>query len=119
MFESGVDTERAFEDDALMSRTRVRRGRWSIVAVFGLAAALAGPVTGAVSGAMGRPTTGDLRPVAQQRYVVASGDTLWGIARQVAPGRDPRPIVDAIARRNHLAPGDLSAGQSLTIPPIG
>jgi hypothetical protein len=75
---------------------------------------LAGPIATAVG-----PQGADLRPVVEQRYVVAPGDTLWGIARKIAPDRDPRPLVDAIARENRLSAGDLSAGQSLTIPPLG
>jgi len=33
-----------------------------------------------------------------QHMVVEPGDTLWSIARRAAPGRDVRPIVDAMAR---------------------
>ena len=52
------------------------------------------------------------------RYVVRSGDTLWSIANRVAPDRDPRGVVDAIARANAgLVAGSLQAGQLLLIPP--
>jgi hypothetical protein len=46
--------------------------------------------------------------------VVQPGDTLWGIARQVAPGRDPRPVVDEIVEANDLR-GGLQAGQELVV----
>jgi Tfp pilus assembly protein FimV len=58
---------------------------------------------------------GPERPAPQVHYVVRPGDTLWSIARQVAPGRDPRPVVDALVKANHLH-GDLQAGQELSVP---
>ncbi|HEX9342697.1 MAG TPA: LysM peptidoglycan-binding domain-containing protein [Actinomycetota bacterium] len=48
-------------------------------------------------------------------YTVAPGDTLWSIANQIAPGRDPRPVIDRLQAANHLY-GSLQAGQTLTIP---
>jgi hypothetical protein len=47
-------------------------------------------------------------------HVVQSGDTLWLIARRVAPGRDPRPVVDHLIEVNHLH-GGLQVGQELSI----
>jgi hypothetical protein len=47
-------------------------------------------------------------------HVVESGDTLWSIARRVAPGRDPRPVVDHLIEVNHLR-GGLQVGQELSI----
>jgi hypothetical protein len=32
--------------------------------------------------------------------VVQPGDTLWTIATEVAPDRDPRPVVDALRSAN-------------------
>ena len=51
-----------------------------------------------------------------QTYRVQKGDSLWSIAERLAPTEDPRPMVDAIARANGLAAGDLVPGQSLVIP---
>jgi Tfp pilus assembly protein FimV len=47
---------------------------------------------------------------------VASGESLWSIAEQVAPGADPRDVVDAIVRLNGLDGVTVSAGQQLAIP---
>lgn len=47
---------------------------------------------------------------------VQPGDTLWSIARAVAPGVDPRDAVDAIVRLNALDSGSLDAGQRIAIP---
>ena len=48
-------------------------------------------------------------------YVVEAGDTLWGIAHQLDPDGDPRPLVDQLSRANDLR-GGLRAGQALRIP---
>ena len=58
---------------------------------------------------------GPERPPVRVIYVVESGDTLWSIARRVAPARDPRPVVDALVEANNLR-GGLQAGQELSIP---
>jgi Tfp pilus assembly protein FimV len=47
---------------------------------------------------------------------VSAGDSLWSIAEQVAPGADPRDVVDAIVRLNALDGVTVSAGQQLAIP---
>ncbi|MDQ2697203.1 MAG: LysM peptidoglycan-binding domain-containing protein [Actinomycetota bacterium] len=47
---------------------------------------------------------------------VAPGDSLWSIAEDVAPDRDPRDVVDAIVRLNSLENVTVQAGQSLAIP---
>jgi Tfp pilus assembly protein FimV len=51
---------------------------------------------------------------AEAVHVVAEGDTLWAIAQDLAPGRDPRPVVDALAARNGGTA--LRAGDLLVIP---
>ncbi len=58
---------------------------------------------------------GPERPARQVAYVVEPGDTLWSIARRVAPGHDPRPLVDALVEANDLH-GGLQAGQELSVP---
>jgi hypothetical protein len=55
------------------------------------------------------------RPAPRVSYVVEPGDTLWSIARRVAPGQDPRPVVDGLIEANDLH-GGLQAGQELSIP---
>jgi Tfp pilus assembly protein FimV len=55
------------------------------------------------------------RPAPRATYVVEPGDTLWSIARRVAPGRDPRPVVDGLIKANDLR-GGLQAGQELSVP---
>jgi LysM domain len=48
-------------------------------------------------------------------YTVKPGDTLWSIARRIAPGQDPRPVVDELIADNHLQ-GGLQAGQAIDLP---
>ena len=55
------------------------------------------------------------RPAPRVTYVVVSGDTLWSIAQQFAPRKDPRPVVDGMIKANDLH-GGLQAGQELVIP---
>lgn len=41
--------------------------------------------------------------------VVRPGDSLWTVAERLAPGDDPRPVVDALAEARHgtvLTPGE-------------
>jgi len=46
--------------------------------------------------------------------VVQPGDSLWSIAERVAPGHDPRAVVDALARA--LGSSQLYAGETLAVP---
>jgi hypothetical protein len=44
--------------------------------------------------------------------VVRPGDSLWSVASRLAPGSDPRPVVDALAEARHgtgLVPGETIA----------
>jgi len=63
---------------------------------------------------LGSPTA---HPAATAGGVVTvqSGDTLWSIAGQVAPGRDPRQVVERLREVNHLSSAVLSPGQTLKV----
>jgi LysM repeat protein len=51
-----------------------------------------------------------------QYVTVASGETLWQVAEQLAPSADPRDVIAEIVRLNQLTTPDLFAGQELAIP---
>ena len=86
------------------------RVRWA--RVFAIVLVVAGSLLVVPGLAMG---DGPDRPASRVSYVVESGDTLWSIARRVAPSRDPRPVVDGLIEANDLR-GGLQAGQELSIP---
>ncbi|MGF1599011.1 MAG: hypothetical protein ACFCVK_19160 [Acidimicrobiales bacterium] len=50
-----------------------------------------------------------------QLRVARPGDTYWGLAGELAPGEDPRPIVDRLVERNG-GTAAIAAGQELVIP---
>ena len=47
-------------------------------------------------------------------HVVQPGDSLWSIAEELAPGEDPRPVVDALAEARGDAP--LIPGETIVWP---
>lgn len=53
-------------------------------------------------------------PLAQ--LTVQEGDSLWSVARQVAPGRDVREVVDQLRDLNDLDGPVLLVGQQLLLP---
>ena len=72
----------------------------AVVFVAGRAGATLG------SGSLAAP---ERRP-AVTRYVVAPGDTLWSAAHRLAPGSDPRAVIDALERvrgSGPLRPGEV------------
>ncbi|HET9770886.1 MAG TPA: LysM peptidoglycan-binding domain-containing protein [Acidimicrobiia bacterium] len=57
------------------------------------------------------------RPITSAVYVVQPGDTLWSIAERVAPGADPRPVVDELRDRNGGT--ELEVGDRLDVANLG
>ncbi len=55
-------------------------------------------------------------PPTLTQIVVEPGDTLWAVARRVAPERDPRELVSQIRRLNDLPTAALQVGQQLLLP---
>jgi LysM repeat protein len=101
--------------------TRLRRRRLAVL--LGFVVAVVGLVVGVrvLASLSAVPTSpapapldGGAPPVAGRTYVVQPGDTLWSIARTIAPDRDPRPVVDALRKAN--GGPNLQVGGQLTIP---
>jgi hypothetical protein len=67
-----------------------------------LGGSLATPERRPASASASAPTSG-------RSTVVRPGDSLWSVAARLAPGADPRPVVDALASARHgtvLTPGE-------------
>jgi LysM repeat protein len=47
---------------------------------------------------------------------VQPGDSLWSVARRVAPDNDPREVVEQIRRLNDLPSANIQVGQQLLLP---
>jgi hypothetical protein len=87
-----------------------RRGR--VAVALGFVAVLGGGL------AVGQASVGS--PSAPNSYAVVTvqpGQTLWGIANQVAPGVDPRLTVERLVAVNGLVDADaITAGDQLSVP---
>jgi LysM repeat protein len=92
--------------------TRLGRVLLGLVAVLISLSVTATAVTLAVR--HGRPVPA-LPASAPAVVVVQPGDTLWGIARRVAPQRDPRDVVTELRQLNALPSADVRAGQQLRL----
>lgn len=67
--------------------------------------------------ASGSVATGERgKPEPTRVVMVGTGDTLWGIAAEVAGDGDIRGMVDRIEELNALESGMLIAGQKLRVP---
>lgn len=68
--------------------------------------------------AAGRAVGGSqTEPGPVRHHVVAQGETLWEIARDlVGPEGDPRPVVEAIRDANGMGTTLLVEGQTLVLP---
>jgi hypothetical protein len=90
----------------------VYRRRRVLAALVGLGLALTIARAGTALGGLTLASPERLPHV--QHVVVQPGDTLWSIARRAVPGRDVRPVVDAMVRT--LRTTTVVAGQTLTVP---
>jgi nucleoid-associated protein YgaU len=87
-----------------------RRGRVAVVLGF-LAVVGGGAVVGQATVAV--PSA----PTSYGVVTVEPGQTLWGIALQVAPDVDPRATVERLVAVNGLVDADaITAGDQLTVP---
>jgi LysM repeat protein len=95
-----------------------RRGRVVLIGIplvllaallFFLAGFLNAPAKAADSAA-------DLAVTPTVSVTVQSGASLWGIAAEVAPERDPRDVIADIVQLNNLNAGTVLPGQQLFVP---
>lgn len=94
------------------SHTRLtRRGR--VLLLTALVAVLFGAFSLGRSVSQAAPPSAS---PAQHLVTVQHGDSLWTLAREVAPDHDPRDVVAKIRDLNDLAASDLTPGQQLVLP---
>lgn len=94
-----------------------RRGRLLLI---GLPAML---IVGALLTVIGFFTTpamasagSGLNAPAGQKVTVSGGETLWSLAVELAPERDPRDVVAEIVELNNLTSSVVQAGEQLFVP---
>lgn len=89
------------------------RGRRVLAALaLGVVIAVAAPAVTDLAGAnseAGKPTQ------IAELITIQPGDTLWQIAAEIAPDRDPREVVWEIKQLNSLSAG-LVAGDQIRVP---
>lgn len=103
-----VACDRSYETDLHGSRL-TRRGKVLVAAVWLVFAV-------AIAFMVNRPAEMPM-PAETAMVTVESGDTLWALAGDVAPGTDPRVTVEQIMELNGLlSAGDIHPGDLLVVP---
>ena len=102
-------TPRARSTVRLTRRGRLAVFLTSLFLVLGVAFMLAG-------GAVGTDSPGEQIPT--EIVQVSPGQTLWGIASEVASDGDVRSVMTQIERLNALETTGLQAGQKLRVPVV-
>ncbi len=107
-----------------MSATRTRRTsihltrRGRVLVVLGLVALLYAAFSLGRAGS--QASTAETRPqpaaVPLAEVTVEPGESLWTLARRIAPRHDPRDVVRQLKDVNDLADPDLRVGQRLRLP---
>lgn len=89
-----------------------RRGRVTLLVLFVAAVFVTLTVFGSQSAATGEAGV----PVETQMVVVGDGDTLWGIASEIAEPGEVREMIHHIQKLNALSTASLQRGQELAVP---
>jgi Tfp pilus assembly protein FimV len=112
VFDRLLDIERTFGEHPSMARTHVRHRGGATLAV-----ALTLVLGWTTLRAGQRADPAGQRSAASHTYIVAPGDTLWGIAARLSgPQADPRSMVDRLIAMNRVEDGVIQPGQRLVLP---
>ena len=90
-----------------------RRGRTLVL--LALVAVLFAAFSLGRANSQAAPTAGEA-PVSAEQITVQPGESLWAVARRIAPQNDPREVIGQIRRLNRLQDSQLQAGQQLLLP---
>ena len=93
-----------------------RRGRVLSVVVFAAVLLGAFSLGRTASEAAGPTSNAAVTADVVQHTTVQPGDSLWSVARRVAPENDPREVVEQIRRLNDLTSAEIQVGQQLLLP---
>jgi hypothetical protein len=89
-----------------------RRGRVAVLLLFVALVFLALTLFGGQSAATGEAGV----PVETRTIMVGEGDTLWGIASEMAEPGEVREMIHYLQRLNALPDASLRRGQELAVP---
>lgn len=89
-----------------------KRGRAVLLTLVATPVVIAALAFGINAG--GAVGTSSSTPLA--KITVVGGETLWGVAKQIAPNSDPRDVVADIISVNRLGSADIYPGEQLAIP---
>ncbi|TWX34157.1 LysM peptidoglycan-binding domain-containing protein [Frigoribacterium sp. ACAM 257] len=98
-------------------RTRLRitrRGRRVVGAAVALGAA--GIVATGLLLGPGAVASDRAADVSFAQVTVEGGESLWQVASEIAPTKDPRDVVSDLVRLNNLPSAEVAAGQTLAVP---
>ena len=100
---------------AALPRLRLtRRGRAVLTTLAALPFVVAAMLIGLTGGgAVATSTTPD---ATFEWVTIDAGESLWGLAAEIAPDEDPREFAAQVVSLNQLASSDVRAGQRLAIP---
>ena len=95
-----------------------RRGRIVLASLVSLPL-IAGLVAFAIlgfGGASSATASGDAGSASFEYVTVQAGETLWGLAEEIAPAADPRDVIADIVNLNQLSSAEVQPGQKLAVP---
>ena len=95
-----------------------RRGRIVLASLVSLPL-IAGLVAFAIlgfGGASSATASGDAGSASFEYVTVQAGETLWGLAEEIAPAADPRDVIADIVNLNQLSSAEVQPGQRLAVP---
>jgi hypothetical protein len=95
------------------SRLRMtKRGRAVLLALVAIPVVLCVLALGINAG--GATATSSSTPLA--KITVVGGQTLWSVAKQIAPNADPRDVIADVMSVNRMSTADIYPGERLAIP---
>ena len=89
-----------------------KRGRTVLLTIVATPVVVLALVLGINAG--GATATSSSTPLA--KVTVVSGESLWSLAKQIAPNADPRDVIADIISVNRLGSADIYPGEHLSIP---